>query len=393
MRVLQINSVCGIRSTGRICTDIAAVLERHGYDCKIAFGRETVPAQHQKYAHRIATPWDNRIDALKSRIFDNTGFNSERITKRFIRWMREYDPDIIHLHNIHGYYVNVEALFQALKEMDKPVIWTLHDCWSFTGHCSHFELIGCQKWRAGCYRCPKVHAYPKSWFLDHSGKSYARKKACFTGVKNLTIVTPSRWLADLVKQSFLKEYDVQVIPNGIDLNVFQPMPGTFREDYHLNGKKIVLAVASAWGRSKGLDDLFKLADMLGDGYRVVIVGLKPEQMRRLPENVTGIERTNHVRQLAQIYTAADIFVNPTYQDTYPTVNLEAQACGTPVITYRSGGSSESVPPEQVVERGDLEGLCRAVRQSETCKVADADFSARSCFQKYLELYQRKADLC
>ncbi len=389
MKVLQINSVCGIRSTGRICTDIARVLEAEGHECKIAYGRELVPEQHRKNTYRITNAWGNRWDGLKSRLLDNAGFNSALATRRLVRWMKEYDPDVIHLHNLHGYYINVNILFRALKEMDKPVIWSLHDCWSFTGHCSHFAVAKCEKWKTGCHDCPLTRAYPASLGYDRSKKNYKQKKRCFTGVKNLTITPASRWLAELVKQSFLGEYDVQAIPNGIDLNVFRPTEGNFRQQYGIQDKKMVLAVASAWGKNKGLYDLFKLADLLGDDYRVVIVGLKPEQMKQVPENITGIERTNNVQELAHIYTTADVFVNPTYQDTYPTVNLEAQACGTPVITYRTGGSVESVPPAQVVEQGDLNGLCQAVKNLDRCTVLPADFSAETGFRKYVQLYKQK----
>lgn len=393
MKVLQINSVCGIRSTGRICTDIAGILELQGHDCRIGYGRETVPEKFAKYARRITSPRDNRVDGLLTRVFDNAGFNSATQTKKFVKWMKEYDPDVVHLHNLHGYYVNVKVLFDALKELDKPVVWTLHDCWSFTGHCSHFDLAGCGKWKEGCYDCPLTKAYPASFGYDRSKKNYAQKKACFTGLRDLTIVTPSQWLADLVKQSYLGDYDVKVIPNGIDVGVFRPTEGSFREENGLQDKKIVLAVASAWSRSKGLYDLYKLADLLGDGYQVVVVGLSPEQKEKLPANILGITRTNNVQQLAHIYTTADVFVNPTYQDTYPTVNLEAQACGTPVITYRTGGSVESVPPEQVVEKGNVEALCEAVKNLETCKVLQADYSAETSFRKYVELYSQKTESC
>ena len=386
MKVLQINSVCGIRSTGKICTDIAMLLESRGHSCQIAYGRETVPAVYEKFAHKIGTKGDAYADALESRIFDNAGFNSVATTKRFVEWMREYDPDVIHLHNLHGYYINVELLFAALKEMDKPVIWTLHDCWPFTGHCSHFDRIGCRKWQKGCYQCPQTQKYPASFGLDRSKTNYARKKACFTGVKNLTIVTPSRWLADLVKQSYLGQYNVEVIPNGINTQVFRPAEGTFREDYGLQDKKIVLGVASAWGENKGLFDMYKLAEMLDDTYRVVLVGLKPEQMKKVPKNITAIMRTDNPQQLAHIYTTADIFVNPTYQDNYPTVNLEAQACGTPVITYRTGGSVESVPKGQIVEQGDLQGLLLAIENMENGKIQNMDFSAEHCFFEYIALY-------
>ena len=389
MKVLQINSVCGIRSTGRICTDIAQVLEAAGHDCKIAYGREQVPLQHQKYAYRITNIWGNRLDGLKARIFDNAGFNSVGATKRLVRWMKEYDPDVIHLHNLHGYYVNIELLFQALKEMDKPVIWTLHDCWSFTGHCAHFSVAKCEKWKDGCYCCPLTRVYPVSFGYDRSKKNYAAKKSCFTGIKNMTIVTPSQWLADLVKQSFLKEYEVRVIPNGIDRNVFQPAQGDFRREYGISDKKMVLAVASAWGKNKGLYDLFKLADLLGDEYRVVIVGLRPEQLKLVPENVTAITRTNNTQELAHIYTTADIFVNPTYQDTYPTVNLEAQACGTPVITYQTGGSVESVPGANVVEQGNIEALAAAVRADSCDLKEDLLLDKREMLKQYFDAYRMR----
>lgn len=389
MKVLQINSVCGIRSTGRICTDIADVLRDQGHTCMVAYGRERVPDRYSEIAYRITGKWGNRIDGMKSRILDNAGFNSRRQTKRFVRWMEEFDPDVIHLHNLHGYYLNVELLFQALKKMNKPVVWTLHDCWAFTGHCAHFDREGCGKWRTGCHSCALKKAYPAGLWRDRSKKNYAQKQSCFTGIKDLTIITPSQWLADLVKQSYLKQYDVRVIPNGIDLNVFQPTEGSFREDFGLQNKRIVLGVASAWGKNKGLYDLYQLADLLGEEYRVVIVGLKPEQLTACPDNVTGIERTNNAQQLAHIYTTADVFVNPTYQDTYPTVNLEAQACGTPVLTYRTGGSPESVPAEQVVEKGDVQALCEAVKGLQKGKVLEMDFSAEKAFTQYTELYRQK----
>lgn len=389
MKVLMINSVCGIRSTGRICTDIATLLELQGHNCKIAYGRENVPAAYEKYAHKICTQLDTYVDVFKSRIFDNAGFNSVRTTKRFVKWMKEYDPDVIHLHNIHGYYINTKLLFDALKEIGKPVIWTLHDCWAFTGHCTHFDRIGCAKWQNGCHHCPQTKKYPASFALDRSQKNYADKKACFTGLRNLTIVTPSQWLANLVKQSYLGQYEVKVIPNGIDTEIFQPTEGKFREEYGVQDKKVVLGVTSAWGEEKGLYDMYKLADMLDDTYRVVLVGLKPEQMKTVPKNINAIMRTDNPQQLAHIYTTADVFVNPTYQDNYPTVNLEAQACGTPVITYATGGSVESAPKTQIVEKGDIEALCEAVKNMEQCERIDMDFSAKKWFEQYIMLYQEK----
>ena len=254
MKVLQINSVCGIRSTGRICTDLAEVLEQNGHECKIAYGRESVPEKYKKYAVRIGSDKDVKIHALQSRIFDNTGFGSRRATEKFIEWVKEYNPDVIHLHNIHGYYINIDVLFNYLAEAGKPVIWTLHDCWSFTGHCAHYSYIKCDKWKKGCFNCPLRRSYPASFFFDSSKENWVRKKNLFNNVKKMMLVTPSEWLAKQVEQSFLNKYPIKVIPNGIDLNVFKPTPSEFRKKHGLEGKKIVLGVASAWGQKKGLDE-------------------------------------------------------------------------------------------------------------------------------------------
>ena len=242
MKVLLINSVCGIRSTGRICTDLAEVLEANGHECKIAYGRETVPEKYHKYAVRIGSNVSVKVDAVKTRLFDNAGFNSVSATKKFIKWVKEYDPDVIHLHNLHGYYINIEILFEYLRNCGKKVIWTLHDCWAFTGHCSHFVTANCEKWKKQCYSCPKRKAYPSSLFLDCSKRNYGKKKNLFTSLENMTIITPSEWLANLVKQSFLAKYNVQVINNGIDLDVFIPRGSNFREKYNLENKKIVLGI-------------------------------------------------------------------------------------------------------------------------------------------------------
>ena len=351
MRVLQINSVCGIRSTGRICTDLADVLLQDGHECKIAYGRESVPEKYRKIAVRIGNDLDAKMHALQSRIFDNAGFGSRLATEKFIEWVKEYNPDIIHLHNIHGYYINIEVLFKYLAESNKPVIWTLHDCWACTGHCAYFSYVKCDKWKTGCFNCPQKKRYPLSLLWDASKQNWQKKKALFTSVKNMTLVTPSKWLANEVKKSFLSNYPMNVIANGIDLDVFKPTPSDFKEKNGLVGKKIILGVASSWSECKGLKDFIELSKILDEKYKIVLVGLSGNQIKELPENVMAISRTNNVKELAEIYTAADIFFNPTYEDNFPTVNLEAQACGTPVITYRTGGSVESVPEKNVVEQG------------------------------------------
>lgn len=391
MKILQINTVCGIRSTGRICTDIADVLEEKQYECKIAFGREVVPSQYEKYAVRIGNRINTYLDVLTTRIFDNAGFNSKGATKRFINWVKEYDPDVIHLHNLHGYYINIELLFDYLKTSGKPVIWTLHDCWSFTGHCTHFDYIGCEKWKTeGCSNCPLKKQYPKAIVFENSKNNYEKKKRIFTGVPEMTIVTPSKWLGDLVKQSFLKEYPVKVINNGIDLNIFKPTESGFRQEHKLENKKIVLGVASTWSKSKGLYDFVKLSELLNDDYKIVLVGLNKEQMKTMPSDILCIERTNSTRELAEIYTAADVLVNPTYEDNYPTVNLEAQACGTPVITYKTGGSPESVSENAIVPKGDINKLTEKIESLFDLKI-NSMADKQDKYLEYIKIYEGKHD--
>ena len=351
MRILFINSVCGIGSTGRICTDLAKKLEADGHEVKIAYGRsDVVPDQLRKYSVRIGNGVDVKMHALQTRLFDNHGLASKGATKKFLQWVDEYNPDLVWLHNLHGYYINYELLFQWIKSRPgMQVKWTLHDCWAFTGHCSHFTVAKCEQWKNHCSCCPQTHRYPACYGKGAASQNFDRKREAFTGVKNMTLITPSQWLADLVEQSFLKEYPVEVHYNTIDTNVFKPTPSDFRERYGLVGKKIVLGVASSWGERKGLYDFYKLAMMLDDRYAIVLVGLSEKQIKELPKNILGIRRTNSPQELAAIYTAADVFFNPTYEDNYPTVNLEAEACGTRVVTYDTGGCRETIhSPESVV---------------------------------------------
>ena len=351
MKYLFVNSVCGIGSTGRICADIAKKLEADGHEVKIAYGRtSTVPEQYGKYAVRIGSGIDVKVAGIQSRLFDNHGLASKRATKKFLQWADEYDPDLVWLHNLHGYYINYELLFQWIKSRPKmEVKWTLHDCWAFTGHCSYFTIVKCEQWKNHCSYCPQTRRYPACYGKGDASQNLDRKREAFTGVKNLTLITPSQWLADLVKQSFLKEYPIEVRYNTIDRKIFKPTPSDFRERYGLVGKKIVLGVASIWDERKGLRDFYKLAQMLDDRYAIVLVGLSEKQMKKLPKNILGIKRTNSPRELATIYTAADVFFNPTYEDNYPTVNLEAEACRTRVVTYDTGGCRETIhSPESVV---------------------------------------------
>lgn len=342
MKILQINSVCGVGSTGRIATDLYKVLEEQGHECKIAYGRGTAPQGIDSI--KIGSNLDNYMHVLKTRVFDKHGFGSVNATKKFIKEVKEYDPDIIHLHNIHGYYINIEILFKYLKEANKPVIWTLHDCWAFTGHCAYFDYVGCDKWKHGCNKCPQKQGYPTSNVLDNSKYNYEKKKELFTSVKNMTIVTPSKWLANLVKESFLGKYTIEIINNGIDLDVFKPTESDFREKYNLEDKFIVLGVANVWDERKGLKYFVELSKELNENYKVVVVGVTEKQKKELEENIIAITRTTNIQELAGIYTTANLFLNPSMEETMGLVTVEALACGTPTIV-----SDRTAVPEVIDE--------------------------------------------
>ncbi len=356
MKYLFINSVYGVRSTGKIIAAKCHELQEQGHICYAAYGREAIEDDSVPLI-RIGGRADYLFHAVISRLFDMHGYGSRRATKAFLKEIEKENFDCIWLHNIHGYYINMEMLFDWLKQhREIKVLWTLHDCWAFTGHCAYFTMAKCDKWKTHCRECPQLKTYPNAFLLDRSFKNYEKKRHVFTGVPNLTMITPSRWLADLTRDSFLTVYPVEVIHNEIDQTVFKPTPGDFRENHGLTDKYIVLGVAVGWERTKGFQDMMALRDVLPKQYTMVLVGLTQKQIMELPDEVIGIERTNNQIELAEIYTAADVLVNPTHQDNYPTVNLEAKACGTPVVTYNVGGSPESAAPENVVEENNIEGL-------------------------------------
>ena len=362
MKILMINVVCGIRSTGRMCTDLAAALGLEGHEVKIAYGRESEPENFQKNAVRKGTYLDVKLHGVKARLMDGSGFGSKAATVKFIKWVKDYDPDVIHLHNIHGYYLNIEVLFDYLRACGKKIIWTLHDSWAFTGHTPYCDVVDCIRWEEGCHDCPCLRSYPAS-FVDRSKSNWNRKKALMSGIPNLTIITPSKWLAGLVKKSYLSQYEVRVINNGIDTSQFYHIDSDIKSTLKIGDRKMLLGVSTAWDEMKGYSDYLKLADALGDGYKVVMVGLTKAQLSELPGNVLGIERTNSVSELAQLYSAADLFVNLSYCENYPTVNLEAVACGTPVLTYDVGGSSECAFDGIVVPRGDINAVVERIKSS------------------------------
>ena len=393
MKILMINVVCGIRSTGRICTDLATALEAQGHDVKIAYGRENVPDNYQKYAVRIGSDLDVKLHALKARLFDGCGWGSVKATKKFIDWIIDYNPDVIHLHNIHGYYINIELLFNYLKICNKKIIWTLHDSWAFTGHSAYCDVVGCERWKNGCYNCPNKKIYPKS-LIDRSKVNWLKKKELLTNIQNFMIITPSEWLANLVKKSFLYNYETIVIHNGIDTSQFCYSPSDVRNRLQISDTQcMLLGVSTSWDEMKGLSDYFKLANLLGEEYQIVLVGLTKSQINGLPHNIIGIERTNSVKELAELYSACDIFLNLSYCENYPTVNLEALACGATVITYNVGGSSETVRNVDngyTIDRGDINAVKNLLIESKNL-IASQKLSAvdlrlidkKECVSKYL----------
>lgn len=346
MRALLINCVCGIRSTGRIVAKIAEGYEAKGFEVRIGYGRETcVPALCQKWAVRIGGAISVRLHALLTRLFD---WHADRIcswlsTRKFLKWAEVWKPDLLWLHNLHGYYINYELLFKWIKAHPEiEVKWTLHDCWAFTGHCSHFLLTDCDRWKCGCWGCPEKGEYPATKFLSAAKSNWERKKKAFCGVKKMTLITPSKWLADLTRQSFLNEYPVEIVHNTIDTEIFRPTQSDWRKRNGLDGKIVVLGVATVWDRRKGLQDFMALQKLLDEKYAIVLVGLTARQIAALPIGIVGIARTNSAKELAEIYSAADWFFNPTKEENFPTVNLEARACGCRVVTYDTGGCAETV---------------------------------------------------
>lgn len=399
--LLQINSVVNSGSTGRIAEDIGQLAIIKRWKSYIAYGRNERPSKSKKI--KIGTDWDVKMHGVQTRLFDNHGFASKRATHNFIKEVDRIKPSIVHLHNIHGYYINIEILFNYLAKANIPVVWTLHDCWSFTGHCTHFDSIGCYKWKTQCYSCPLKNSYPASLLIDNSKNNYLKKKVLFNSIKNMTIVPVSYWLGDLVKQSFLNRYPLKVIQNGIDINAFSIKKfDDIKLKYNLEDKFVILGVAGVWPPSKGLEDFIKLSQHLNDDEIILLVGLSNKQINSLPKNITGIQKTENIEELAKLYSMADVFINPTYSDTFPTTNLEALACGTPIISYKTGGSVESVDDKVgwVVEQGDIDATLDIIggmksetksitkqRKLDCRKKAEKLYNKENRFEEYFGLYE------
>lgn len=397
--LLQINVTANAGSTGKIAEQIGICAIREGFDSYIAYGKRANPSN--SHLIKIGTKIDFYNHVIQSRLFDNHGLASKSATSLFLKQVEEIKPSIIHLHNIHNYFINYKLLFSYLKTKDIPVVWTLHDCWSFTGHCAHFDHLNCDNWKYHCDHCPGLGAYPSSLFVDRSRKNFDEKYEAFTSILDrLTIVPVSRWLESFVRQSFLKDAKIDTVHNGIDLQTFIPTCSNMvRDKYGIpHDKKMVLGVASPWSVMKGIQDFFSLRQMLSEEFIIVMVGLSDRQMKDLPMGVVGIKRTENQKDLSMLYSTADVFVNPTYEDNYPTTNLEALACGCPIVVYNTGGTPESVTKETgyVVEKGDVSSLKKTImllssddrdRLREICrKWAIDNCNADVQFSEYVKLY-------
>ena len=395
MKIVQINTVAH-GSTGKIMLQISKVAVDNGHESYVCFpnGRHNKAGSIENAIY-IGGRFSEDLHIILGRLTGLQGSFSLSATRRFLKKLDEIQPDIIHLHNLHNCYINLKMLFDYIKKNNIRTVWTLHDCWSFTGKCPHFVGVSCEKWKTGCYACPQYRSYPQA-YVDMTKKLYAQKKKWFTGVADMTIVTPSNWLASLVKESFLKDYPVKVINNGINLDIFKPTESSFRHDYGLENKKIVLGVAFGWGVKKGLDVFCELSRMLPDNYQIVLVGTSENVDKELPKNIISIHRTSNQVELAKIYTSANAFVNPTREDTFPTVNMESLACGTPVVTFKTGGSPEIIDNSCgiVVEKNDIEGLKRAILKiceekpfsKESCIERAKKFDEKIKFKEYIDLY-------
>ena len=398
-KLFQINVVANSGSTGKIAEQVGVLARNNGWDCYMAYGRWAYNSSLKLY--QIGSKKDIYLHGVKSILFDKHALGSKKATQTLINEIQRIKPDIIHVHNIHGYYLNLPILCDFLSEYGKPIVMTLHDCWTVTGHCVHFQDIGCDKWQKGCRHCPNLKGYPKSLFIDNSKNNWIIKKDSFQKILPLlTIVPVCKWLSNIVSLSYLKNANRKVIVNGIDLHIFKPYSNiaTLKEQYKVDEKFVILAVSNGWNSTKGFDDILWLRDKLSDEFVFVMVGVSPKQQKNLPKGIIGVCRTENVSQLAELYSMADVFLNPTYQDTLPTVSIEALACGTPVIGYDTGGIADIIDESvgMLIERGNKEQLLHSIQQLKTvgkqyyqtkCREkALSKFENKKCYHNYLDLY-------
>lgn len=399
MKILQINSTLNTGSTGRIAEEIGKEIIANKDESYVAYGRSANPSK--SIVIKIGNKWDQSLHLIQTRLFDTHGFHSKKATKKLIKQIQLINPDIVHLHNIHGYYLNVTILFKFLKHFSKPVIWTLHDCWAFTGHCCYYERIHCDKWKTECSQCELQFLYPQSFGKDNSKDNFNTKKSLFTGLNNLHIITVSKWLEKQVKCSFLGSLPIKTIYNGVDLSVFKPFESEeLKINLQIKDKKIILGVANIWSDGKGLNSFFELSKKIDKQLIIILIGLSKKQIQILPKNIIGVERTQSVQELASFYNIADVFVNPSIAETFGMVTAEAMACGVPSVVYDSSAMPELIDEKTgfIVKPNDIESLYAKINMTilkgkqnyiENCRSRALQFFDKNTqMNEYLDLYNK-----
>lgn len=397
-KLLQINVTANVASSGRLCEDIGDVAIAHGWDSYIAFGRDYRPSNSNLI--KIGNKFDLYAHVAKSMLFDRHNFGSYYATKKFIDEIDKIGPDIIQLHNIHGYFLNLEILLSYVAEKDIPVVWSLHDCWSMTGHCAHFALVNCDKWKTGCYQCPNLSDYPKSLGWDSSRKNYADKKRLIEAIPRLSIISGSEWIASIARESYFKNRDINVIADGIDTEIYSPKSNglELRKKHGLQGKFVIMASGTAWPEYKGISDFAKLRAILPESYEIILVGLTPTDIEKLPEGLIGIPRTKSPQELAQYYSMADCVMSLSRLESFGLTPVEGFACGTPAIVYDNCALPELITEDTgfIVSPGDIASLKVKVEMlsargkehySDKCRsVALQKYDRFVCYDEYLAVY-------
>ena len=385
MKILQINTTSNWGSHGRIAEEIGILIKKIGGENYIIYGRYSNPSQSHSF--KFNTKIDLYSHVFLTRFFDKHGLASNKVTYNIINKIKEINPDLIHLHNIHGYYLNYSILFKFLSKFNIPIVWTLHDCWAYTGHCAHYTFVKCHHWKTGCHHCCQKNTYPSSWVFDRSKQNYLEKKESFTSIRNMTIVPVSNWLADEVNKSFLNKYPIKVIHNGIDIKIFSPQ-NISKKELGINDDFLILGVASIWEGRKGLDDFIKLRKLLPSNYVIVLIGLTQKQIDKLPDGIVGIKRTNNVNELVQYYSAADVYINFSVEETFGMTTCESLACGTPVIVYNSTACPEIVSNDTgyVVEIGDFDDI---INKLKVIKKLGKEQYKNVCRQRVIQYFNKE----
>jgi len=396
MKILQINITSNWGSTGHIVEDIGSLIKINNGCSYVAYGRYSSLSSLENI--KIGNKNDIYFHILQTRIFDKHGLASTNATKKLIKQLDSIKPDIIHLHNIHGYYLNYKLLFNYLSQINIPIVWTLHDCWAYTGHCAYYTYVKCNLWKTGCHHCPQKEKYPTSWLRDRSYQNFLDKKVTFTMIENMTIVPVSNWLAKEVKESFLKKYPLKVIHNGIDLKTFHPLI-VDKNKYGLKNKFIILGVASSWDKRKGLDDFIHLNHLLSSNYKIILIGLSQNQINKLPEGIIGLKRTNNIQELVEYYSVADVYINFSVEETFGMTTCESLACGTPVIVYNSTACPEIVSngTGYITEPHDFKRIIQSIKliekkgktsyQKACIERVQKLYDKKLCYSQYIELYK------